>query len=258
MKNTLRKAPLLLALLLGAGGCGPSSFSADPGVSGRALPLQPSGHLFVPAEDRLEAASSVREPVPDPAAPRDRRIREPKAAGIAASAAEPAPSAASAPDAAPAVEPAPDPGIVPVRIEIPAIGVDSEVVKVGLLEDGRMEAPEDYHAGGWFEPGFRPGAPGSAVIAGHVDHYTGPAVFFDLKRLQPGDRIVVSDDSGDSRTFLVERLERYDAEDAPLELIFGASGEARLNLITCSGPYNRKTKQRDERLVVFAKLESRV
>lgn len=148
--------------------------------------------------------------------------------------------------------PNPDPGIIPVRIEIPAIGVDAAIVPVGLLKDGQMEAPKEYDGTGWFEPGYRPGAHGNSVIAGHVDHYTGPAVFYDLRRLRPGDELIVTGESGERRTFLVERLERYVADVAPLEAIFGPADEARLNLITCAGTYNRKTKQRDERLVVFS------
>jgi hypothetical protein len=77
-----------------------------------------------------------------------------------------------------------------VSIEIPAVGVDAPVVPVGLLADRTMEVPAVDQAG-WYEPGPRPGEAGPAVIVGHVDSRRGPAVFFWLQELRPGDRIVV-------------------------------------------------------------------
>jgi Sortase domain len=122
----------------------------------------------------------------------------------------------------------------PVSIEIPAVGVDAPVVPVGLLADRTMEVPAVDQAG-WYEPGPRPGEAGPAVIVGHVDSRRGPAVFFRLQELRPGDRIVVGLDGGAARSFLVERVERRPKEDLPVGRIWDRADRPVLRLITCGG-----------------------
>ncbi|HSO55039.1 MAG TPA: sortase, partial [Actinomycetes bacterium] len=73
----------------------------------------------------------------------------------------------------------------PVRVEIPAIGVSSSLVRLGLNPDRTMEVPGDFQVAGWFTGGPQPGQLGPAVIAGHVDSRTGPAVFYRLRELRP-------------------------------------------------------------------------
>src|SRR3954470_18239102 len=85
----------------------------------------------------------------------------------------------------------------PTRIQIGAIGVSARIVPLGLARDGSMGTPKRFSDAGWYEPGARPGEAGPAVIAGHVDSKTGPAVFYRLGELRRGDvvRIVRSDRS---------------------------------------------------------------
>jgi sortase A len=94
-------------------------------------------------------------------------------------------------------------GIVPSQIEIPAIGVNAEIEKVGRLENVQMGVPQGMDTVGWFEPGLKPGERGNAVMAGHVDSKTGPAVFFKLDELKNGDEVIVTDQAGDSKVFIV-------------------------------------------------------
>ena len=75
---------------------------------------------------------------------------------------------------------------LPVRLQIPAIGVSTPLVKLGRLPDGSLEVPKDWDTAGWYDGGPRPGQPGPAVILGHVDSKTGPAVFYRLRALRPG------------------------------------------------------------------------
>jgi sortase (surface protein transpeptidase) len=145
-------------------------------------------------------------------------------------------------------------GIVPVRLEAPTIDLQTDVIEVGLLDDGQMEAPKAFDKVGWFAPGYKPGMQGNAVIAGHLDHYTGPAVFYNLRRLKPGAPVYVSDSDGNRLTFIVTELKTYRADDAPLDRIFGPSDKRRLNLITCAGTFDKKTQQSSHRLVVFTEL----
>lgn len=153
-------------------------------------------------------------------------------------------------------EPRQDDAIDPILIEIPAIGVHAAVEKTSLLENGEMGVPSDDTKVGWFEPGYQPGMPGNAVIAGHVDNKSGPAVFFYLKKLKPGDLILLSDGEGKQLTFSVVDTTVYNTEEAPLEQIFGSSDEPRLNLITCAGRYDRRTTQHEKRLVISATMQS--
>lgn len=149
-------------------------------------------------------------------------------------------------------------GIVPVNIKIPAIDVDAAVENVGVLENGEMGVPEDPSKAGWFEPGTQPGKTGNAVIAGHVDSHTGPAVFYDLEKLEPGDEITVTDDEEKERTYVVERMESYPWDESPIEEIFGPTSEKRLNVITCTGEFIRDKGGHQDRLVVYTTLKEEV
>ena len=145
-------------------------------------------------------------------------------------------------------------GITPTRITIPAINVDASVMPYGLDESGAMAVPEDGETVAWFEPGTKPGAKGNAVLAAHVDDYTGPAVFFYLKDLEIGDEIIV-EDGEQTLTFVVTKKEAYPYNEAPIRTIFGPSNNQQLNLITCTGLYDRKTNNHQERLVIYSELK---
>jgi sortase (surface protein transpeptidase) len=138
-----------------------------------------------------------------------------------------------------------------VSIEIPAVGVDAPVVPVRLLADRTMEVPAVDQAG-WYEPGPRPGEAGPAVIVGHVDSRRGPAVFFRLRELRPGDRIVVGLDGGAARSFLVERVERRPKEDLPVGRIWNRTDRPVLRLITCGGGFDRGTGHYRDNVIVYA------
>jgi Sortase domain len=143
----------------------------------------------------------------------------------------------------------------PVSIAIPAVGVDARVVPVGLRADRTMEVP-GVDLAGWYEPGPRPGAAGPAVIVGHVDSRDGPAVFFRLGELRRGDRIVVGQQGGGRRGFVVDRVERRPKEALPTERIWNRTSEPVLRLITCGGSFDRSTGHYRDNIVVFATATS--
>lgn len=145
-------------------------------------------------------------------------------------------------------------GVIPVRIEIPAIQVDTAVIQVGKTADGQMEVPNNTVQAGWYNPGYKPGTQGKSVIAGHVDSKKGPAVFFYLKELQAGDKIVLTDKTGRKLTFATQSKKSYLAEKAPIDQIFGSSTDRLLNLITCTGTFDTERRTHIDRLVVTAKL----
>ena len=144
--------------------------------------------------------------------------------------------------------------IVPVRIEIPAIGVAAPSIRLGLNPDGTLEVPQDYSRTGWWAGGHRPGESGPAVIVGHVDSKTGPAVFFRLRELERGDRIEALDKANRSLTFEVGALEQHPKDDFPTERVYGDTARPTLRLITCGGDFDDSTGHYVENLIVYAEL----
>ena len=140
----------------------------------------------------------------------------------------------------------------PVRLSIPAIGVDAPLVALGLDRDGALEAPQRFTDAGWWSGGVRPGAVGPAVIAGHVDSTTGPAVFFALRELRRGDTIVVARRDGSRARFRVQRTASYAKAKFPTRAVYGPTARPALRLITCSGVFDRSTGHYLDNTVVYA------
>ena len=166
--------------------------------------------------------------------------------------ATPLPTPTATPTATPVPTPTPVPVGVPVRLKIPAIKVDAEVEHVALTPDGAMDVPKNYDNVAWYTLGPRPGEAGNAAIAGHVDSKRGKAVFWDLRKLKPGDEVYVVGSDGVERRFVVTVLEVYKRADAPLTRIFGGAPGTHLNLITCDGAFDRNRQEYDSNLVVYA------
>ncbi|WP_051348729.1 class F sortase [Peribacillus kribbensis] len=146
-------------------------------------------------------------------------------------------------------------GIVPYRLLIPKLKMDAKIEKTGLLKNKQMGVPTNDKNAAWFEPGTKPGELGSAVIDGHVDNKTGPAVFFRLKELTAGDEITLFDKNDKKMIFVVQEKKSYPYENAPVEEIFGKRDKQRLNLITCTGLFDRSKGTHQERLVVYTTLK---
>ena len=187
------------------------------------------------------------------------------AAGPVPSASTAAPERTPAPVPAPptasptAVPPAvPEPLVlaesVPVRLTIEAIGVDSDLMELGLLPDGTMEVPPSAFPAGWFTGAPTPGELGPAVIAGHVDWTTGPGVFIDLARLAPGDHVQVARADGTVADFAVTAVEEYPKDEFPTESVYGDLDHAGLRLITCGGDWDDDAGHYAANTVVYAEL----
>jgi hypothetical protein len=139
----------------------------------------------------------------------------------------------------------------PTSIAIPAIGVHATIVAVGLQADGAMELPDPGQVG-WYRLGPRPGAPGPAVLIGHVDNHTGPDVFYRLRQLRPDDQILISHSDGTTSRFLVGRLEQHPKTALPTKRIWTTAPGSWLRLITCGGSFNHATGHYRDNLIVYA------
>lgn len=158
---------------------------------------------------------------------------------------------------------------VPARLRIPALKIDSPIVTVGLMADGSVGTPCDptkpfapcnTNASAWYKGSARPGQPGGAVIDGHVDWYgpfgSGrdvPAVFANLNRAHVGDKVIVTDKAGKSRTFIVDRVQQLPYPQQPKGM-YDLSGSATLTLVTCAGAYVSPQTGMSQRLYVHARL----
>jgi len=148
---------------------------------------------------------------------------------------------------------------VPVSVDIPAIGVHSRLLHLGLNPDGTVQVPSVTTAANeaaWYKYSATPGQIGAAVIEGHVDSYEGPAVFFRLGALRPGDAIDVTLANGVTAIFRVTGVREYDKDEFPDTLIYGPAQYAALRLITCSGVFDSSTGHYLSSTVVFASLTS--
>lgn len=164
-----------------------------------------------------------------------------------------APSAAQLQSEDRAAVPMPDP-IEPSRVAVPAIGLDAEVIRLGLNPDGTLEVPSDFSQSGWWTGGSAPGEPGPAVIAGHVDSRSGPAVFYYLRDLSPGDLITVSDENGEEISYEVDRVEQHPKDAFPTQAVYGPTDESTLRLITCGGSFDRSVRSYRDNIIVFASI----
>ncbi|UQX89416.1 class F sortase [Jatrophihabitans telluris] len=156
------------------------------------------------------------------------------------------------PVAPPTVAPA-RPGL-PVLVSVPRLQIRSSLQALGLLSDGTLQAPTEYARAGWYAKGIRPGAVGPAIIAGHVDSVSGPAVFFALSQARVGDDVVVTDDRGATRHFTVVTIARYAKASFPTDAVYGPSPLPVVRLITCTGDFDVSKGSYLDNLVVTAEL----
>src|SRR5215210_295870 len=122
------------------------------------------------------------------------------------------------------------------RLEVPKIGVKAHVINLGLDHDGSLEVPKDYSEVGVWKGGPQPGERGAAVLAGHADTPTAPAVFYKLRRLRAGDRVRWLGENGVEATFEVTRSEQHPKAQFPTDRVYGKTTRRELRLITCTGP----------------------
>ena len=146
--------------------------------------------------------------------------------------------------------------IAPVQIIIPAIEVDSTLVNLGLYADGTLEVPNDYDKVGWFTGGNYPGDPSGppGLLAGHVDDYTGPAVFYELTELVTGDEVHVVRADNTVAVFVVTSAQQFPKDEFPAAEIYAPVDASEIVLITCTGTFNESARSYLDNYVVRAQL----
>ncbi len=142
----------------------------------------------------------------------------------------------------------------PVRVQIPAIGVDSGLIELGLEHDGSMQVPTGGFPAGWYRYGPTPGELGPAVVAGHVDWGGAAGVFFRLRAVVPGDMVRITRRDGTVVVFAVTRTSRTSKSSFPTAAVYGDVAHPALRLITCGGSFDRTAHSYRDNIVVFADL----
>ncbi|WP_299037676.1 class F sortase [uncultured Pseudokineococcus sp.] len=161
--------------------------------------------------------------------------------------------------------PAPEPEVEvaevvaePVRLRVPAVGIDTDLLHLGLNEDGTLAVPPrtgpDNLKASWYDGSPRAGQVGPTVIAGHIDSREGPSVFYRLGELEPGDEVHVDRADGTTATFVVDTAERYPKDDFPTQRVYGSTDDPQVRLITCGGVFDRTTGHYRDNTVVYGHL----
>jgi LPXTG-site transpeptidase (sortase) family protein len=225
--------------------------------------------LTVVAFGLLGAAVALSRPTqaPDAQAPRAVAASKPAAVANPAVIAKPAVVAKPAVIAKPAAiaaskrKPAPSARQLirkqmpnPVRISIPAIGVNARVTRLGLNPDRTVEVPKNLADTGWFELGPEPGERGSAVILGHLESLAGAGVFKRLRELRVGKVITIHLQDGSKVQYVADSMIRVPKSRFPTDRVYAQTKQPTLRLITCAGTMNPATGYHPDNYIVFASL----
>jgi sortase (surface protein transpeptidase) len=177
------------------------------------------------------------------------------ASGSGGTAARPSAAWVPVPDGRAADVPWPSavrPVAVPAELTIPAISVRTSLIRLGLTPAGGLQVPASFTVAGWYGGSPRPGATGSAIIAGHVDSLAGPAVFYRLASLRSGDRAYVRRADGTLVVFRVTAVRSYAKDHFPTAAVYGPVPGAQLRLITCGGTFEPALRSYLSNVVVYA------
>ncbi|MGG7104781.1 class F sortase [Rhodococcus sp. 24CO] len=142
----------------------------------------------------------------------------------------------------------------PARLQIPSIGVDTNIIDLGLATDGTLEVPPDGKAAGWYTGAPAPGEVGPAIIAGHVDWEGADGVFFDLRNLEPGAEIIISDEDGSRTVFTATSIEHFPKDEFPTDVVYGDLDRPGLRLITCGGSFDETARSYNDNIIAFADI----
>lgn len=142
----------------------------------------------------------------------------------------------------------------PVRVHIPAIGVDSALMQLGLQADGTLQVPPSGFPAGWYTGAPTPGELGPAILAGHVDWSGQPGVFSRLRELTPDAQVTVTRQDGSAAVFRVTQVKQYPKDKFPTSEVYGDLDHPGLRLITCGGSFDRQTRNYEDNIIAFADL----
>jgi Sortase domain len=141
----------------------------------------------------------------------------------------------------------------PLYLVVPAIGVQSRLIRLGNAANGAVQVPPTTSVAGWYTSSARPGAIGPAIILGHVDSYRGPGIFFRLRWLHRGDKIFVMRGGGSVAVFIITKVARYLKSEFPAKAVYGPVRFSAIRLVTCGGVFDRAMGHYLSNVVVYGR-----
>lgn len=144
----------------------------------------------------------------------------------------------------------------PSRLVISKLGIDTGFVRLGMNDDGTMQVPAGYSEVGWYQHSPTPGEIGPSVAVGHLDGPHGPAVFWRLHELVPGDMVEIHRIDGSVARFTITATAQFSQDNFPTNEVYGNINYAGLRLITCGGTFDRQAKRYSHNTVIYASLVS--
>jgi hypothetical protein len=183
----------------------------------------------------------------------------PYAAGSPGPVSPPSPHGSADPGTAPRTRGPVLPASTPTRLVIPAIGVKSAVLSLGLNPDRTVQVPPlgSVSEAGWYRNSPTPGQLGPSVLLGHIDSARyGPGVFFRLGALRKGDTVLVQRADHRVAVFRIDAVAQYAKNHFPTLTVYGNTDHAALRLITCGGKFDLSTHNYEDNIVAFASLVS--
>jgi hypothetical protein len=142
----------------------------------------------------------------------------------------------------------------PASLTITSLGIQTALQPLGLQADGSLQPPSQWATAGWYDGGVVPGQIGPAIIAGHIDSTRGPAVFYRLRDLVAGAKVLITEQDGSVLTFVVDGAESFPKSQFPTAEVYGPTPDAELKLITCTGTFDSSVHSYRSNLVVTAHL----
>ncbi|MFC1429171.1 class F sortase [Streptacidiphilus sp. N1-3] len=144
----------------------------------------------------------------------------------------------------------------PITVALPSIGLTAPLIGLGMDSRGQAELPpfSQPKTAGWVRDSAAPGAVGTAVLVGHVDTRTGPAVFWNLSAVKPGASVEVTRVDGSTALFTVDAVRAFDKSTFPADQLYAPAKDAQLRIVTCGGTFDRKRAEYTGNVVLFAHL----
>ncbi|MDX2563593.1 class F sortase [Streptomyces sp. TX20-6-3] len=226
---------------------------AKPETKPEAKPeVKPAAKPEAKSESKSGAKVEAKPQARSTVTPRTRSTVKPEAKPKVAPKARPK----AVPSPRPSLPPAPLGRSRPLTVAVPAITIEAPVMDLGLDGEGRLAAPpiDNPDVVGWYAKGVTPGERGTAVVVGHRDTRTGPAIFVSLDSLSAGNTVRVARADGRVAVFTVDRVVTYAKAEFPDKEVYGSTGRPELRLLTCGGAFNRSSGGYDANIVVFAHL----
>lgn len=145
-------------------------------------------------------------------------------------------------------------GLTPTRLVVPAAQIDAPVETVGVNAQGDIGVPSQASDAAWYTGSVAPGQPGNAILDGHLDWWTGPAVFWNLGHLHAGDQIKFVRADGSQVTFTDTGEQVLGAGARVPASMLAMTGPATVSLITCAGSWDAGRSEYLQRLIVYGTL----